>query len=107
MPTWDVDHPITHWTKSLAQKRTICRCVTALLGNDMAGASHFRRKVFQFREPVFHRQDSLRIVDVHTGRELQGRNGCSVDVHQPELWMVGHQMSAASFAVLTVAGRRF
>src|ERR1700761_6557485 len=103
MPTWEVDHPITHWTKSLAQKRTIFRCVTALLRNDIAGASHFRREILQLRQAVLHRQHGLRIVDVYARRELQGWNGCGVDIHQPKLRMIGHQVPAASLAILTMA----
>src|ERR1700744_1584360 len=106
MPSWEVDHPITHWTKSFAHRKTTFRCVTALFRNDIAGTSQFCREVLQLRQAIFHRQYRLRVVDVHARVELQGRNYGGVDGHQTERRMVGHQMPAASLAILTVARRR-
>src|ERR1700743_163224 len=106
MPSWEVDHPITHWTKSFAHRKAIFRCVTALLRNDIAGTSQFCREVLQLRQAIFHRQYRLCVVDVNARCELQGRNGRGVDIHEAERRMVGHQMPAASLAILTVACRR-
>ena len=75
----------------------------SLFRDCLSRAAKIPRKVFEFRQPVPHQQDGLRIVNVDLRGEFQIRNRRGVDVHQAEGWMVGHEVAATSGAILPFA----
>ncbi|CCD91473.1 hypothetical protein BRAO375_1550024 [Bradyrhizobium sp. ORS 375] len=73
------------------------------LRHHLAGAAELGRKILQLRQAVLDRQDALRVVDMHAGRERQRRDRRGIDVDHAERRMVGHQVPAAFGAVFAVA----
>jgi hypothetical protein len=82
------------------------RTVTDLLRHDHPRATEFRREVLELGQPILHRQDGLRIIDMDFRAELQTGYGGRVDVDQSQGRVVGHDVAAACLAELSPAHAR-
>src|SRR5262245_15236930 len=83
-----------------------CR-VSALFRNGLALATERSGKVLELGQAVAHREQSLSVVYVHSGREFECRQcrGVDVDEAKIKIWMVGHKVAAALVAILSLAFR--
>src|SRR5262245_60971119 len=79
---------------------------TALFQHQFSRSAELRRKVLELRQAVFHRQHGLGVVDVETRGELQFRQRRGVNIDEPHLRVVGHDVAAAFLAILPLAVRR-
>ena len=87
-------------------KKTSHRLDRPLLRHCLATAPSLAGKVLQLWQPIPHRQNRLGIVEVDTRNEVEAGDRCGKHVHETDGRMIGHQVSAASGAVLPLAERR-
>src|SRR5918993_233528 len=87
-------------------KKTTHRLDRPLLRHCLATAPSLAGKVLQLWQPIPHRQNRLGIVEVDTRNEVEAGDRCGKHVHETDGRMIGHQVSAASGAVLPLAERR-
>src|SRR4051794_4315150 len=87
----------------IAADRPTPASTQSLFRDGFAGAAKFGRKILQLWQAIPDREHGLGIVDVNAGRKGQRRNGGGKYVDEPERRMVGHQVSTAFGAILTLA----
>src|SRR6266404_4266369 len=75
----------------------------ALLGHELVRAAHLLGQVLLLGQAVANRQDALLVVDVNARAELEPRNGGRVDVDEPPLRVLRHDVATAGLAPLAEA----
>src|SRR5262249_44306807 len=79
---------------------------SSLLCHLLARSAKLRGEIFKLWEPVTHRQNGLRVVDMHPWTKHQRRQRSGVYIDQSQRRMGGHQMATALLAVFPLARRR-
>src|SRR5436190_14489390 len=86
-----------------AERFALVRNGSLLLGYGFTRPSDLGWKVSQLRQPIFHWQDSFRIIEVHLWFERKIPQSAEANVNQSECGMIDADVTTAFCAIPAVA----